>query len=225
MTETAAATVATVLYAVGVVLLFGVRSWQQKRATGSTGFHGFATDRGYAARIAGLSFAVAVIIGLVSPILVLVGVLPVVGFSRVAQWLGLLAALAGFGLAVLAQQTMGRSWRIGVDPKERTDLITHGVFRYVRNPIFTAMVAAQAGTTLLAPTWLAIIGVVLLAVGVALQVRRVEEPHLLAVHGAGYADYMNAPAASCPSSVDRHPPSVRSEIGLTQHRAGRTARP
>ena len=73
---------------------------------------------------------------------------------------------AGFGLTVLAQQTMGRTWRIGVDPEERTDLITHGVFGYVRNPIFTAMIAAQAGTTLLAPTWLAVIGLGLLVAGV-----------------------------------------------------------
>ena len=49
MTETAAATVAIVLYAVGVVTLFGVRSWQQKRSTGSTGFNGFSADRAPAA--------------------------------------------------------------------------------------------------------------------------------------------------------------------------------
>jgi protein-S-isoprenylcysteine O-methyltransferase Ste14 len=189
MTVTAAATVATVLYTVGVVMLFGVRSWQQKRATGSAGFNGFTADRGPTARIAGLSFAAAVVAGLVSPALVLAGVLPVLRFGSAVSWVGLVLALAGFGLAVLAQQTMGRSWRIGVDPKERTDLITHGVFGYVRNPIFTAMIAAQAGTTLLAPTWLAIIGLALLVAGVELQVRRVEEPHLLTVHGADYADY------------------------------------
>lgn len=189
MTETAAATVAIVLYAVGVVMLFGVRSWQQKRATGSAGFNGFTADLGTAARMAGLSFAAAVVAGLISPVLVLVGVLPAVPLAPAAALVGLVLAVAGYGLAVLAQQTMGRSWRIGVDPKERTDLITHGVFGYVRNPIFTAMIAAQAGTTLLAPTWLAILGLALLVAGVELQVRRVEEPHLLAAHGARYAEY------------------------------------
>ncbi len=189
MTETSAAPVAIVLYAVGVVLLFGVRSLQQKRATGSTGFNGFTADRAPAARVAGLSFAAALVAGLVSPALVLVGVLPVLRLGPAAAWIGLVLALAGFGLAVLAQQTMGRSWRIGVDPAERTDLITHGIFGYVRNPIFTAMIAAQAGTTLLAPTWLAVLGLALLVAGVELQVRRIEEPYLLAAHGPGYADY------------------------------------
>ena len=189
MTPAAAATIATVLYAVGAVLLFGVRSWQQKRATGSAGFHGFTADRAPAARVAGLSFAAAVVAGLVSPALVLAGVLPVLDLGSAAGWIGLVLALAGFGLAVLAQQTMGRSWRIGVDPKERTDLVTHGVFGYVRNPIFTAMIAAQAGTTLLTPSWLAGLGLALLVAAVELQVRRVEEPYLAAARGQRYRDY------------------------------------
>ena len=46
MSESAAATVAVVLYAVGVVVLVGLRSWQQKRATGSAGFNGFTANRG-----------------------------------------------------------------------------------------------------------------------------------------------------------------------------------
>ena len=76
-----------------------------------------------------------------------------------------------------------------MDPKERTDLITHGIFGHVRNPVFTAMIAAQAGTSLLAPTWLAVLGLGLLVAGVELQVRWIEEPYLLAAHGAGYAEY------------------------------------
>jgi protein-S-isoprenylcysteine O-methyltransferase Ste14 len=35
--------------------------------------------------------------------------------------------------------SMGASWRIGVDPSERTDLVTGGAFALVRNPIFSAM--------------------------------------------------------------------------------------
>lgn len=160
---------AAVLYAVGVVVLFGLRSWQQKRTTGSTGFNGFRADRDLAARVAGLSFAAAALVGLVSPTLVLLGLLPLVKLGPVAAVIGLVLALAGFGLAVLAQQTMGRSWRIGVDPNERTDLVTQGVFRYVRNPIFTGMIAAQAGTVLLAPTWLALAGLAVLGAGIHLQ--------------------------------------------------------
>lgn len=100
----------------------------------------------------------------------------------------------------------------GRDPKERTDLITHGVFGYVRNPIFTAMIAAQAGTTLLAPTWLAILGFALLVVGVEIQVRRVEEPHLLTVHGPGYADYSTGTRRFLPL-IGRSPGRASTQVG------------
>jgi protein-S-isoprenylcysteine O-methyltransferase Ste14 len=43
----------------------------------------------------------------------------------------------GFWLTVRAQLDMGESWRIGVDAGEVTALVTTGVFRNVRNPIFS----------------------------------------------------------------------------------------
>ena len=84
---------------------------------------------------------------------------------------------------------MGASWRVGVDPAERTALVTTGVFGVVRNPVFSAMVAAQAGVTLMVPTWLSVLGLVSLVVAVELQVRSIEEPYLRAVHGPTYAAY------------------------------------
>ena len=105
------------------------------------------------------------------------------------MWVGLVLTGAGFITAVVAQNTMGTSWRIGVDQAERTELVVHGVFARVRNPIFTAMIAAQAGTAVMAPTWLSLLGIVLLVVGIQLQVRRIEEPYLARVHGAPYTAY------------------------------------
>jgi protein-S-isoprenylcysteine O-methyltransferase Ste14 len=51
------------------------------------------------------------------------------------------------------------------------------------------MIAAQAGTVLLAPTWLGLAGVILLTVACQLQVRKVEEPYLTRTHGRRYAEY------------------------------------
>ena len=75
------ATAAAVLYTGGAVVLFGVRSWQQRRDTGSTGFNGFSRTRSAWAKAARLLFGVAVLV-----------------------------------FAALAQQGMGRSWRIGWTP-------------------------------------------------------------------------------------------------------------
>ena len=53
---------------------------------------------------------------------------------------------------------MGASWRIGVDPEERTDLVRHRLYRSVRNPIFTGMVLFAAGQALLVPDAMAVAG-------------------------------------------------------------------
>lgn len=184
-------TVALVLYAVALVVIFGVRSWTQRRRTGSTGFRGMTGTPADAGWWGGVLFVVAIVLGLAGPLLAVTGVVvaePPVG----VQVLGLVLALAGF-IATLAGQTgMGSAWRIGVDPSERTTLVTTGLFGVVRNPVFSAMVAAQAGVALLVPTWVSALGLLALVVAVELQVRSIEEPYLRATHGAAYEQYAAA---------------------------------
>ncbi|MGB3829743.1 MAG: methyltransferase, partial [Ornithinimicrobium sp.] len=78
---------------------------------------------------------------------------------------------------------------IGVDTAERTDLITHVLFAWIRNPNFTALLVIHLGTTMMAPTWIAIIALVALALACQVQVRLVEEPYLLATHTTTYPKY------------------------------------
>jgi protein-S-isoprenylcysteine O-methyltransferase Ste14 len=197
MSTQIAALFAAVLYGVGLVMLFVIRSLQHKASTGSTGFNGFTKTPELAPRLAGICFATAAVIGLVAPTLTAVQFVPVL--SDTANWtpglrttvagVGVVLAVVGFVVAVIAQATMGRSWRIGVDVSERTDLVTHGVFGLVRNPIFSAMIAAQLGTTLMAPSWLSIVGAVGLLVACQVQVRVIEEPYLIDTHGPEYLRY------------------------------------
>ena len=185
-----AAVAAGLLYGSSAAVLLVARSWQQKRATGSSGFRGFTGMRtGRADRVGGLSFATAVAAGLASPALAAAHRLPVATRPKALTWAGGTVAAGGIVLASLAQQTMGESWRIGVDPTEQTDLVTDGVFTLVRNPIFTAMVAVQAGTAAMAPTWLSVTGVAALVLACQVQTRLVEEPYLLRTHDDTYAAY------------------------------------
>jgi protein-S-isoprenylcysteine O-methyltransferase Ste14 len=133
-------------------------------------------------------FIAAMALGLAGPLLAVTGVVPADPQPRIAA-VGLILALAGFVATLAGQTGMGASWRIGVDPGERTELVTTGVFAYIRNPIFTAMMLAQFGMVLLVPTWLSAIGLAALVVAVELQVRAVEETYLRLVHGEAYADY------------------------------------
>ena len=34
---------------------------------------------------------------------------------------------------------MGRSWRMGIDPAEKTSLVTRGPYRWMRHPIYRAV--------------------------------------------------------------------------------------
>jgi protein-S-isoprenylcysteine O-methyltransferase Ste14 len=189
--------VALVLYILALIVLFGVKSWMQYRRTGSTGVRGISGTPAEAGWWGGVLFSAAMLLGLAGPLLAVTGVVPADPHPVIAVG-GLILALGGFAATLAGQAGMGTSWRIGVDPGERTDLVTTGVFGYVRNPIFTAMALAQFGMVLLVPTWISAAALAALIAAVELQVRAVEEPYLHLVHGEAYAAYAANTGRSVP---------------------------
>ncbi|MCE4263874.1 MULTISPECIES: methyltransferase family protein [Rhodococcus] len=185
------AVTALVFYALFGILGFGWRSAMQYQRTGSTGFRGVTGRLGSLEWIAGTGFVVAIALGVVAPALQLAAVLHPIGvlIAPAVQTMAIVLALAGIVGTLYAQNQMGESWRIGVDPTETTDLVRTGVFGLVRNPIFTAMLVFAAGITLLTPNPLALIGFALLLATIELQVRVVEEPYLRDRHGDTYRTY------------------------------------
>ena len=177
------------LYGLYLALAFGLRTLIQLRRTGSSGFKGIGGTP--AERIAGVGFTAALLLGAAAPVLALLDwVEPIAVLDTDAvHVVGAALAVLGIGATLYAQIMMGSSWRIGVDPQERTELVTSGPFALVRNPIFSATVPTALGLTLLVPSWVAIAGVVGLAIALEVQVRVVEEPYLLRAHGAAYASY------------------------------------
>jgi protein-S-isoprenylcysteine O-methyltransferase Ste14 len=181
---------AFVLYLAGAVVLFGVRSWIQYRRTGSTGFRGVSGRAMSVEWFGGVLFVVAMIAGLLGVALPTFGALSAHAPTSV-RVIGFAIAMVGFLVTLAAQTGMGTSWRIGVDATDRTALVTTGLFRRVRNPIFSAMTAAQIGMMLVVPSWVSALAVVLLIAAIQIQVRAVEEPYLLRVHGSPYRDYVS----------------------------------
>lgn len=181
-------TAAIVIEIVFFALAFGVRSVIQYRRTGSTGLRIPGPDASSAERVGSAGFVVALVLIVAAPVTALAGwdTLEVPGW---VQAVGVVLAVAGSGATVWAQLDMGDSWRIGVDPTEQTELVTGGVYRAVRNPIFTAMVAATIGLALMVPSWISIAAVAALVAALEVQVRAVEEPYLASVHGDAYARY------------------------------------
>ena len=182
---------ALVVYAVYLVLAFGIRTVIQVRRTGSTGFHGIGGRPGSAEWFAGVGFTLAVVLGAAAPILALLDIADPIDVldSDAGHGAGAFLAAVGIAATFLAQIAMGTSWRIGVDHSERTALVTSGPFALVGNPIFAAMIPPSLGLVLLVPNWVAIVGFVGLIAALELQVRVVEEPYLLRTHGDEYAAY------------------------------------
>jgi protein-S-isoprenylcysteine O-methyltransferase Ste14 len=176
------AVVAGVMLALWGVVAIGLRGWLHVRRTGASPFVGGAGTDG---RLAIAGFAP----GLIGPVLDLTETLP-----RVArgQWLGptgVTLAVGALVVAVWAQLVMGDSWRIGVDPTERTALVRSGPFRVARNPIYSTMIVFFVGLALLVPNLATLIWPLVVAVGLDVHVRLIEEPHLTSVHGTDYLDY------------------------------------
>jgi protein-S-isoprenylcysteine O-methyltransferase Ste14 len=100
-------------------------------------------------------------------------------------WCGLCAAMLGM---LLAQHHMGNTWRIGIDTQHATELVSHGLFRYSRNPVFLAMRCSMLFLLILQPS--AIVLALAASAELLMQIQvRMEEDHLQQLHGASYAQY------------------------------------
>jgi protein-S-isoprenylcysteine O-methyltransferase Ste14 len=179
------------LWSVYGVLALGVRIALHLRRTGSTGFKGASGRPGSKEWFAGVGLVTAIPAGVAAPLLDLWdAVEPLQPLDNgVVQTVGVVLYCVAMSVLVAAQRQMGTSWRIGVDERERTTLVTGGLFALVRNPIFSAMIAVSIGLGLLVPNALSLVSVILLVASIEVQTRLVEEPYLVRVHGYAYLSY------------------------------------
>jgi protein-S-isoprenylcysteine O-methyltransferase Ste14 len=183
------AVAAMALFVVFLAVVAGARTWIQLRRTGDLGVRRASARRNpVQRRIDALASVGALAVGVLSPVAALIGLDPLVrgGFVEVGA---LVLAVAGIVATFAAQLAMGESWRVGVDPDERTELVTSGPFRLVRNPILTAVLITCAGLVLMVPTVVGLAGLVAVVAANQLLVRLIEEPHLRRVHGKDYLRY------------------------------------
>lgn len=175
------------------VLLFGVRSILQWRKTGSTGFNGFHGRIGSLEWVAGFSITAGLVVTPLAPLSTLLNWPASQLFfeNTTVHLIGAGLTVIGIIGALAAQITMGDSWRVGVNPADRTALVTTGIFTWVRNPIFSFIGVSLIGLLLIVPTPLAVTAIFLTLCGIEIQVRSVEEPYLLAGHGEVYQGYAN----------------------------------
>jgi protein-S-isoprenylcysteine O-methyltransferase Ste14 len=182
------ADVALTLWALYGLLAAVVPLALQRQRTGSSGFKGPSGRLGSLEWLAGAGLLAAIALGVAAAVLVQrEDVEPIASLDHTAvHAIGIGLYALGLVIVVFSQQWMGRSWRIGVDEGERTELVTGGPFRFVRNPIYTGMTLVTTGLALLVPNALSLASVVILIVSLSVQTRLVEEPHLMRLHGDAY---------------------------------------
>jgi protein-S-isoprenylcysteine O-methyltransferase Ste14 len=106
------------------------------------------------------------------------------------QIVGLALLALSLPLVVLAQAHMGAAWRIGIDHKDSPKLMTSGVFRWSRNPIFLGMRLSLLGLLLIDPTAVTLTVFVAGEILMHMQVR-LEEAFLASHFGLEYISYQN----------------------------------
>ena len=107
-----------------------------------------------------------------------------------ALFFGVALTIAGYAGTLWCYAAMGDTWRIGINRKEQTTLVTHGPYRWVRHPIYSFQSVMLVGVVLLLPTALSLIMLALHLLCVGLKAAD-EEAHLLTIHGQSYRDYRN----------------------------------
>ena len=76
-------------------------------------------------------------------------------FHPVPAWLGVFFAIAALSMFQLTHRALGRNWSISLDVREGHQLITDGIYRRIRHPMYSAFWLWAIAQALLLPNWVA----------------------------------------------------------------------
>ncbi|WP_166303669.1 MULTISPECIES: protein-S-isoprenylcysteine O-methyltransferase [unclassified Bradyrhizobium] len=111
-------------------------------------------------------------------------------FQPAQAWLGVVVAIAALVMFRLTHRALGRNWSLSLDVRENHHLITTGIYRKIRHPMYSAFWLWAVAQALLLPNLVAgfagLIGFGVLFFG---RVAR-EEQMMLETFGNEYREYM-----------------------------------
>ncbi|TNV68670.1 methyltransferase family protein [Trichococcus shcherbakoviae] len=114
--------------------------------------------------------------------------LPIIIKHDGVRYFGAILSVAGIIVLIVAMATLGDSWRGGIDYKQKTELITTGIYKYSRNPGFVGFDLFFIGMALLFSNLFNVIFSCMLLVLLHLQILE-EEKFLAKAFGKEYSDY------------------------------------
>jgi protein-S-isoprenylcysteine O-methyltransferase Ste14 len=76
-------------------------------------------------------------------------------FQPLLAWLGAAVFLGALWLFYRVHRELGRNWSDSLEVREQHALVTDGLYRYVRHPMYTAFFMWAVAQALLLPNWIA----------------------------------------------------------------------
>ena len=102
---------------------------------------------------------------------------------------GIIIAILGDIVFAISVWTMKDSWRAGVSPTDKTELVTDGIYQISRNPAFLGFDLVYVGVFLIFFNWVLFLVSVFAMIMFHLQIVNVEEDFLLDSFGEDYIAY------------------------------------
>jgi protein-S-isoprenylcysteine O-methyltransferase Ste14 len=187
--------VAKCLWLLGIVAWFAIRYPFQRRASrlGVARSTGGRADR--------IALAIAAIGQFLIPAVYVLTGQPAFAdyaFQPVLAWLGVVVLIASLVMFRVTHKQLGRNWSVTVETRTSHQLVTEGLYRYVRHPMYSSFLLFALAQALLLPNWIAgLAGLVGLGVLFFSRVGK-EEALMAETFGAEYRAYMGRTARIVP---------------------------
>jgi protein-S-isoprenylcysteine O-methyltransferase Ste14 len=123
--------------------------------------------------------------------------LVLVPHSLLTNILSSVCAVSGLAIAIVARRTLADNWSGVVTFKRDHELVTHGIYHYVRHPIYTGVLLMFISTLLLVGTLGIVLGFLVIFLGLWLKSK--QEEALMERHfPAQYPEYKRRVKALIP---------------------------
>jgi protein-S-isoprenylcysteine O-methyltransferase Ste14 len=107
-----------------------------------------------------------------------------------ARWAGVVLLIGAVGVFWQAHRDLGRNWSPTLELHEGHSLISHGIYAYIRHPMYASQWLWIIAQGMLLPNWIAGVGGALLFLPMYLVRVPIEEQMMLDQFGPQYRDYM-----------------------------------
>ena len=168
-----------------IALAFVATAWRIVSVRRGTGDKAWAVgETSGAPRWTGIAFALALfVIGCADAALA-----RSTGVLGLPVLVGSILAVLGALVMIIAQIQMGRAWRIGIRPGDAPELVSTGLYRFSRNPIYLGMALLGLGTSISSGLWWAWVAFFAFLIATDLHIRH-EEEHLSENFGDAFSIY------------------------------------